>query len=76
MIDEILEKTIDDIEREEKLHPGDHADVQSLLNDLKDQMRELIVFWKCPTLEQLERLEQTPCSEINSKLEMHGRKGV
>ena len=57
MIDEILVKALDDIEKEQALHPDDHADVQDLLNDLKDQMREFIVFWKCPTLEQLESLE-------------------
>ena len=65
MIDKILEKAIDDIEREQKLNPGDHIDVQDWLNDLKDRMREIIVFWDSPTLEQLERLDESP-SEIDS----------
>ena len=63
MIDEILVKAIEDIGREQNINPDAHVDVQDLLNDLKDQMREVILFWNFPTLEQLEGLEQKPCTE-------------
>lgn len=64
MIDEILTEALERIEKEQKLHPDDHTDVQDLLNDLKNQMREIIVFWNFPTLEQLKVLEQKPCTKL------------
>jgi hypothetical protein len=57
MIDEILTEAMARIEIEEALHPDDYVDVQDLLNDLKDHMRDLITLWRNPTLVQLERLE-------------------
>ena len=71
MIDIIFTDALVRIEKTQVLYPDDCIDVQDLLDNLKDQMRELNLFWDSPTLEQLERLEQTPYPKMNAKADKH-----